>query len=366
MRDEFDNFLTFCLQSGKIVNNLMISRRVSPVTLLLSVIDQSPVHQHHTLLTAPGLSLELAIECERLGYHRYWLAEHHNSIQFSGTAPEILITRIASATRSMRVGSGGVMLSHYSPYKVAETFALLGGLFPGRIDLGIGRAPGGSALSSHALAVPSFVPDVDQFPTQAAMLCAFLRDGLPTGHAYDVLTFDLPTESMPSLWMLGSGGGSSQLAGQLGMGLALAQFITPSACMPRIFDDHRGAWQRAARVSPPPRLLAVAAICASTDEEARYIAGTAVYRKLSAGRTPREVLLSPAEVQQRYMQMNHVERANYDETLAGMVVGSAQTCRRRIAEFARDFECNEIGIVTITHRFEDRLRSYQLLAGDQP
>lgn len=179
MRDEFDNFLTFCLQSGKIVNNLMISRRVSPVTLLLSVIDQSPVHQHHTLLTAPGLSLELAIECERLGYHRYWLAEHHNSIQFSGTAPEILITRIASATRSMRVGSGGVMLSHYSPYKVAETFALLGGLFPGRIDLGIGRAPGGSALSSHALAVPSFVPDVDQFPTQAAMLCAFLRDGLP-------------------------------------------------------------------------------------------------------------------------------------------------------------------------------------------
>ncbi|BAW24024.1 MsnO8 family LLM class oxidoreductase [Pseudomonas putida] len=336
------------------------------MALLLTAIDQSPVHQHQTLLTAPGLSLELAIECERLGYHRYWLAEHHNSIQFSGTAPEILLTRIASATRSMRVGSGGVMLSHYSPYKVAETFAMLGGLFPGRIDLGIGRAPGGSALSSQALAAPGFVPDADQFPTQAAMLCAFLRGGFCAGHAYEALTFDLPAESMPSLWMLGSGGGSAQLAGQLGMGLALAQFINPNACTARIFDDHREAWQRAALVSPPPRLLAVAAICADTDEEARYIAGTAVYRKLSAGRTPREVLLSPAEVQQRYRQMSRAERANYDETLAGMVVGSARTCRRRIAEFARDFECSEIGIVTVTHRFEDRLRSYQLLAGDQP
>lgn len=337
-----------------------------PVTLLLTVIDQSPVHQHQTLVTAPGLSLELAIECEQLGYHRYWLAEHHNSIQFSGTAPEILLTRIASATRSMRVGSGGVMLSHYSPYKVAETFALLGGLFPGRVDLGIGRAPGGGTMSSHALAMPGRVPDVDQFPAQAAMLCAFLRGGFPIGHGYDVLTFDLPVKSMPSLWMLGSGGGSSQLAGQLGMGLALAQFITPNACTPRIFDDHRRAWQRAGLASPPPRLLAVAAICANTDEEARYIAGTAVYRKLSAGKAPREVLLSPAEVQQRYRQMSPVERAKYDETLAGMVVGSAQTCRRRISEFARDFQCDEIGIVTVTHRFEDRLRSYQLLAGDQP
>lgn len=336
------------------------------MTLRLTVIDQSPVHHHHTLSTAPALSLELAIECERLGYHRYWLAEHHNSIQFSGIAPEILLTRIASATRSMRLGSGGVMLSHYSPYKVAETFALIGGLFPGRIDLGVGRAPGGSALSSQALAAPGFVPDDDQFPAQAATLCAFLRGDFPVGHAYNSLAFDLPAESMPTLWMLGSGGGSSHLAGQLGMGLALAQFITPKACTPRIFDDHEWAWRRAGLVSPPPRLLAVAAICANSDEEARFIAGTAVYRKLSAGKGPREPLLNPVEVQQRYSQMNPVERAAYDEVLAGMVVGSAQTCRRRIAELAREFECEEIGIVTVTHRFEDRLLSYQLLAGTPP
>lgn len=334
--------------------------------LRLTVIDQSPVHQHKTLSTAPALSLELAVECERLGYHRYWLAEHHNSIQFSGTAPEILLTRIASATRSMRVGSGGVMLSHYSPYKVAETFALLGGLFPGRIDLGIGRAPGGSALSSHALAAPGLMPDDDQFPAQAAMLCAFLRGDFPVGHAYEALALDLPTESMPMLWMLGSGGGSSQLAGQLGMGLALAQFITPKACTPRIFDNHKQAWQRAGMVSPPPRLLAVAAICANTDEEARFIAGTAVYRKLSAGKAPRETLLSPTEVQQRYKRMSPVERTEFDETMAGMVVGSAQTCRRRLADLALDYECEEIGIVTVTHRFEDRMLSYQLLAGTQP
>lgn len=335
----------------------------NPVTLRLTVIDQTPVHQHQSFATAPALSLDLAIECERAGYHRYWVAEHHNSIQFAGSAPEILLTRIAAATQRMRVGAGGVMLSHYSPYKVAETFALLGGLFPGRIDLGIGRAPGGNALSSHALAAPGPLPETDQFPAQAAALCAFLRADFPDEHAYSALALALSVDTMPALWMLGSGGGSSHLAGQLGMGLALAQFINPSACSPSIFQAHEHAWRSAGRTFTPPRLLAVAAVCAESDEEARFIAGTAVYRKLSAGRRPREALLSPCEVQQRYRQMGSAERAEYDATMAGMVIGSAQTCQRRIAQLGRDFGCEEVGIVTVTHRFEDRLRSYQLLAG---
>ncbi|WP_412459833.1 MsnO8 family LLM class oxidoreductase [Pseudomonas sp. SC11] len=359
----FDNFLTFCLERGKIVNKLIKCLAGILVTLRLNVIDQTPVHQHQSLTTAPALSLDLAIECERAGYHRYWVAEHHNSIQFAGNAPEILLTRIASATQRMRVGAGGVMLSHYSPYKVAETFALLGGLFPGRIDLGIGRAPGGNALSSHALAAPGELPESDEFPAQAAALCAFLRADFPDGHAYSSLALALSADTMPSLWMLGSGGASSHLAGQLGMGLALAQFITPRACSPSIFKDHQYAWRKAGRASAPPRLLAVAAVCAESDEEASFIAGTAVYRKLSAGKRPREALLSPSQVQQRYHQMGSAERAEYDATMAGMVVGSAQTCRRRIAQLGREFGSEEIGIVTVTHRFEDRLRSYQLLAG---
>ena len=330
--------------------------------LKLTVIDQPPVPDHSTAASAAVCSVELAIACEQWGYHRYWVAEHHNSIQFAGTAPEILLTRIASATRHLRVGSGGVMLSHYSPYKVAETFALIGGLFPGRIDLGIGRAPGGSHLSSVALAAPGNVPQHDAFPQQAAELCAFLRSGFPAGHAYAALTCNVDATTLPSLWMLGSGGGSSTLAGQLGMGLALARFIAPKACSPAIFQHHAEVYRQSGMTTPAPRLVALAVICAASDEEARFIAGTAVYRKMLAGTTPRQPLLSPAEVQGRYEAMSPHERLAFDDTLGDMVVGSPETCLKEIQRIADEFACDEVGIVTVTHRLEDRLRSYQLLA----
>ncbi|MEH6412538.1 MsnO8 family LLM class oxidoreductase [Pseudomonas sp. NPDC089395] len=332
------------------------------LTLFLTVIDQTPVHEHYTSGTAPAASLELAQACDRLGFHRYWLAEHHNSIQFAGAAPEILLTRIASATQRMRVGSGGVMLSHYSAYKVAETFALLGSLFPGRIDLGIGRAPGGSHLSSIALAAPGELLGHDHFPQQAAELCAFLRGKFPADHPYASLTCQPEAGTLPSLWMLGSGGGSSNLAGQLGMGLALAQFIAPNTCSPGIFEHHVRAWRQAGNDETPPRLLALAVVCADSDEEARFLAGTAVYRKMSARHGAREPLLSPEQVQQRYSRMSLEVRCEYAQTLDAMVVGSAHTCRSRIEAFARDYDCKEIGIVTVTHRFEDRKRSYELIA----
>lgn len=332
------------------------------MSLKLTVIDQTPIHEHCTAATAAGTSVELATECDHWGYHRYWLAEHHDSIQFAGTAPEILLTRIASATRRMRVGSGGVMLTHYSPYKVAETFALIGGLFPGRIDLGIGRAPGGSHLSSVALAAPGNVPRHDHFPQQAAELCAFLRGGFPAGHAYAALACNVEASTLPSLWMLGSGGGSSTLAGQLGMGLALARFIAPKTCSPAIFRHHAELYRQSGITTPAPRLVALAVICADSDEQARFVAGTAVYRKMMAGRSPREGLLSPAEVLRRYELMSPLERSEFDDTLGDMVVGSPETCRREIRRIADEFGCDEVGVVTVTWRLEDRLRSYRLLA----
>ncbi|WJD60730.1 MsnO8 family LLM class oxidoreductase [Pseudomonas kurunegalensis] len=332
------------------------------MTLRLTVIDQTPIHEDRTAVTAPAMSVDLAIICEQLGYHRYWVAEHHNSIQFAGAAPEILVTRIASATTRIRVGSGGVMLTHYSPYKVAETFALLGGLFPGRIDLGIGRAPGGNHLSSAALAAPGTLIQHDHFPQQAAELCAFLRGSFPSGHPYATLAFPTEDSIMPSLWMLGSGGGSSDLAGELGMGLALAKFIAPRVCSPAIFKLHAEVYQRAGHGISPPRLLALAVICAPTDEEARFIAGTAVYRKMMAGSAPREPLLSPSEVKARYLKMTQLERVEFDATLGDMVVGSPKSCHDKIQELAHTFGSDEIGVVTVTHRLEDRIQSYRLLA----
>ena len=302
------------------------------------------------------------MHCDALGYHRYWVAEHHDSIQFAGAAPEILLTAIASTTRHMRVGSGGVMLTHYSPYKIAETFALLGALFPGRIDLGIGRAPGGGHLSSVALAAPAAPANHDHFAQQVAELCAFLRGDFPPTHPYAALACPVDDSTRPALWMLGSGGGSSGLAGQLGMGLALARFIAPRSCSPAIFKHHDQAYARSGMQNQPARLLAVALICGETDEQARFIAGTAVYRKMTAGKPPREPLTSPSDVRAQYERMSLEMRQEFDETLADMIVGSPQTCRQQLLDLAHTYECEEIGIVTVTHAFEDRVQSYRLLA----
>ncbi|MGP5569949.1 MsnO8 family LLM class oxidoreductase [Pseudomonas helleri] len=330
--------------------------------LQLTVIDQTPIHGDRPYAKAAQSSVDLALACEGYGYHRYWLAEHHNSIQFAGPAPEILLTRIASATQRMRVGSGGVMLTHYSPYKVAESFALLGSLFPGRIDLGIGRAPGGSQLTSMALAEPAEMSHTDHFPRQAAELCAFLRGNLPNAHPYAALQQPVPAEALPSLWMLGSGGGSSALAGRLGMGLALARFIAPRSCSPAIFGHHTRALEESGHRTKAQRLLALAVVCAQTDDQARLIASTAAYRKMMSGCGPREPLLSPEQVRERYVQMNPSDRTKYDMTLDDMVVGSPETCRNVIHALAKEFGCEEVGIVTVTYRFSDRLESYRLLA----
>lgn len=332
------------------------------MTVKLTVIDQTPIHSDSTASTAASLSLQLAVECESLGFHRYWVAEHHDSPYFAGAAPEILLTRIASATSTMRVGSGGVMLTHYSSYKVAETFALIGGLFPGRIDLGIGRAPGGTHLSAIALAAPGNRPRHDHFPEQAAELCAFLRGSLPVDHPYAELAFLASSSGMPSLWMLGSGGGSSSLAGHLGMGLALAKFIAPSTCTPEIFNCHAKAYKQSGFGSAPPRLLALAVICAPTETEARFIAGTAAYRKIMAGKAAKEPLLCPSDVKRRYEQMNCYERLEFDRTLDSMVIGTPQTCFQEITAIASAYGTEEVGVVTVTYDFQHRRESYALLA----
>lgn len=332
------------------------------MSLKLTIVDQTPVHGDRPAREAPNSSVELASACDTLGYHRYWLAEHHNSIHFANPCPEIMVARIASVTQNMRIGSGGVMLTHYSPYKVAEVFRMLASLFPERIDLGIGRAPGGTPLASTALAAPYEQLEEDTFPQQAAELCAFLRTEFPERHLYNrlhCLPDDGPT---PQLWMLGSGGGSSSLAGYLGMGLAVARFIAPEACSPAIFANYERHFAQAGHQHRPARMLALAVICAETEEEAKHIAGTAAWRKMMAGRGAKEPLLSPEEVEQRRRQLSPGEQAELDATRNAMVVGTPEQCWEQFAAFARDYQLDELGLVTVTHSFADRLNSYRLLA----
>ncbi|GAA0785144.1 MsnO8 family LLM class oxidoreductase [Marinobacterium sediminicola] len=332
------------------------------MNIKLSVVDQSPVHGSHSKIDAPRLTVELAKLCDELGYHRYWVAEHHDSIHFANPCPEILVATIASQTQRIRVGSGGVMLSHYSPLKVAECFKMMATLHPERIDLGVGRAPGGTGLTSHALAFPHEPHHGDLYAHQAQMLEGFVNGTLPADNPYSQINVLPDNSPKPELWMLGSSGGSAGLAGHLGYNIALARFIDPDNCHPSIFAAYTEEWKKAGHEGTPNKMLAIACICADTEEEAKLRAGTAVYRKLAAQMGMREDFLTPSEVQDRYNAMSKSDQAYYDHILKGYTVGTPDQCWQEIEALATSFGCDEISTVTVTHSHHDRMDSYRLLA----
>ncbi|OED35855.1 luciferase [Chromatiales bacterium (ex Bugula neritina AB1)] len=335
-----------------------------PTDIKLTVLDQSPVHPPGAtpeLANAGRMSIELAKACEALGFSRYWVSEHHNSAQFAGPSPEILIASIAGATQRIRVGSGGVMLSHYSPFKVAEVFNMLSALYPGRIDLGIGRAPGGDMLASSALAWPAQMQNAENYPLQATTLKALLEKSIPDDHPWSRLHITPDHNSCPDLWMLGSSGGSAALAGQVGMKLALARFISPDNCTPDIFTNYDHAWMQANHPGKPGRMLAIGAFCAESGEEAKLLAGTAIYRKMMMQQGQREGLLAPEVVQDRRAKFSLSQESQYQHLANGYTIGEPDHCKREIEALAGEFGCDEIAIVTVTHDFSARLNSYRLL-----
>ena len=334
------------------------------MSIKLSVVDQTPVHGSHSKVAAPSLSVELAKLCDQLGYYRYWVAEHHNSVHFANPCPEILVAHIASVTERIRVGSGGVMLSHYSPLKVAECFSMMATLFPDRIDLGVGRAPGGSGQTSSALAYPNAPAAAESYADKAQQLEGFLHGTLVGNHPYQGIKVMPDANPTPELWMLGSSGGSAALAGQLGYNIALARFIDPDNCRPDIFAEHKQAWTNAGHKCEPNTILAIAAICAETEHEAKLRAGTAVYRKLAAQLGQREDFLTPAEVQDRYQQLPVSIQAAYDHILAGYTVGTPEQCWDEMDTLSNAFGCDELSLVTVTYSQAERLDSYQLLGSE--
>jgi len=329
----------------------------------LSVVDQTPVHGSHAKKDAPLLTVELAKVCDELNYHRFWVAEHHDSVHFANPCPEILVAHLASITQRIKVGSGGVMLSHYSPLKVAECFSMLASLFPGRIDLGVGRAPGGSGLTSSALAFPNPSSNSELYAEQAQLLENFIHHSFESNHPYKPIQVMPEVRDVPELWMLGSSGGSARLAGQLGYHLALARFIAPDSCHPRIFEEHRKGWEEAGHQGDIQRILAIACICGETEKEAKLRAGTAVYRKFAAQMGQREDFLTPAEVRDRYKAMSSSHQSIFDKIEESYTIGTVDQCWSEFEILANEFQTDELSLVTVTHSQEDRLDSYRLLAG---
>src|SRR4051812_18296362 len=241
--------------------------------LRISVLDQSPVAEGSTGSQALRNTIDLARLTDGLGYHRYWVAEHHGGPTLAGPSPEVLIGPIAAATERIRVGSGGVMLPHYSPPKVAPSFSGLPRLFPGRIDLGIGRAAGTDPMTTFALQRDRRQAAPDDFPQQLAELLAYFDDSFPDGHALSRYVGTLPGRpETPEPWLLGSSDQSAIWAGELGLPYAFADFINPAGA--ELAALYRERFDPARRLPAPQAAVAVWALCADTDEEARRLAAS--------------------------------------------------------------------------------------------
>ena len=326
----------------------------------LSVIDQSPVPAGFTPADALQNTIELARLADRLGYERYWIAEHHAIDALASPAPEIMIARVGAETTGIRVGSGGVMLPHYSSLKVVETFRVLHALYPGRIDLGIGRAPGGTPLESYALRRDRNQPETDDFPQQLAELRAFLNHSFPARHPFTRIKVSPEMPGAPAVWLLGSSMWSASAAAQFGLPYAFAHFINqqPTRMALEYYREH---FKPSDSLAAPQAILALGAICAETEEEAmRLLSSARLFSKrirrgeLGTIPTPEEALaeLGPAREPQ----------TPPDAEWPRYIVGDPEQVRSQLVDMASVLHVDELMIVTITHDHRARMRSYELLA----
>lgn len=329
----------------------------------LSVLDQSPVRSDGTAADAVAETIALAKACERLGYHRYWLAEHHNTKSFAGSAPEVLIARVAAETNTIRVGSGGVMLTHYSPLKVAEQFRMLEILSPGRIDLGLGRAPGTDQRTAQALQAGPQGWGIDAFPSQVHLLRQFLDDAagqsLPDDHPYRGIHASPMGPTRPEMWLLGSGIHSAVYAGELGLPFAHAHFISAEGSEEAV-ENYRHRFKPSSWCERPRVAMGVAALAAETEEEARRLAAS---RNLWVVRllTGRPIAFPPPEEALDYPYTDQ-EKALLENIEARSTVGTPDVVKKKLTALAERHGAEELVIVTITYDARSRTRSYELLA----
>jgi len=368
----------------------------------LSVLDQSPISEGSSGAQALANTIDLARLADRLGYHRYWVAEHHGGPMLAGPSPEALIGPIASATSRIRVGSGGVMLPHYSPLKVAETFSLLAGLFPGRIDLALGRAAGTDPLTTFALQRDRRQAAPDDFPEQLSELLGYLDDRLPADHPFARLAKTLPGRpEKPEPWLLGSSQQSAIWAAELGLPYAFADFINPrgaeiAALYRERFAEHEhagadgnvgggvsggageggggsadegegtsggageGGSASGSGGGRPRVAVGVWVICAETDEEARRLAtsGRMTFTLLRRGQL---IAVPSPEIAVEFLAADD-RTPGQPRSERRAIVGAPATVRTELEDVVAKYGAEEAIVVSITYAHEARRRSYELLA----
>ncbi len=325
----------------------------------LSVLDLAIVGEGSSHAEALANSVELARVSERLGYHRLWVAEHHNMPGIASSAPAVLAATLAAATETIRVGSGGVMLPNHTPLVVAEQFGMLEALHPGRIDLGIGRAPGTDGVTAAALRRGVDPLSDDEFPSRLLELIGFFKGEFPEGHPYNRISAVPGLGDLPAIWLLGSSGYSAQLAGVLGLPFSFAHHFMPQNTDAAL-EIYRQHFEPSEFLAEPYAIVACAAIAASDDERARYLSGPArlSMARLRAGMPGR----FPTPETAAAHSFSASEEASVRSLSGSAAIGSADTVKERLDRLAERTGADELMITTMVHDHADRIRSYELIA----
>jgi luciferase family oxidoreductase group 1 len=329
------------------------------MALPLSVLDLSPVASGSNSGQALRNTLDLARVADRLGYTRYWLAEHHNMPGVASSAPEIVIGHVAVGTTRIRVGSGGIMLPNHAPLKVAESFRVLEALHPGRIDLGIGRAPGTDHVTALALRGSRSALGGEDFPRQLGELLAFSTDSFPAGHPFRSVRAVPNDVDLPPIWLLGSSDYSARAAASIGLGFAFAHHINPDGAIPAM-REYRETFAPSVHLQKPHAILTVSAILADTTTRARELA-TSVELTMLRLRNGRTGLLPSPEEAAAY-PYTAAERFQVEAYRSHMLVGDPAEVFERLQELARQTAADEVMVTTIVHDHAARVHSYELLA----
>jgi len=328
--------------------------------LALSVLDLSPVTSGGSGPTALRNSIDLARLADRLGYTRYWVAEHHNLPSIASSAPDIMIGQIAAATDHIRVGSGGVMLPNHAPLMVAERFKTLEALFPGRIDLGLGRAPGTDPITSIALRRRQEVREEDDFLERFQELLLIESRGFPEGHPFGKVRAMPADVALPPIYLLGSSGYSAELAAMIGAGFAFAHHFAEHDAVAAM-TSYRSHFRPSPARKTPHAILAVAVVCADTDAEAERLASSVDLNFVRRSKGEYLPIASPAEA--AAYNYAPIDRERVARNRARLFVGSPATVRERLAPLIAATQADELMIATMIYDHAARRHSYELMAG---
>ncbi|MDE2005657.1 MAG: LLM class flavin-dependent oxidoreductase [Rhodospirillales bacterium] len=331
-----------------------------PAMLRLSVLDQSTVVTGRSPDASIRESLALARHAEALGYARYWVAEHHNSASIAGTAPEVLLAALAATTTRIRLGSAGVMLPHYAALKVAEQFRVLDAIAPGRIDLGLGRAPGSDGRTAFALN-PLAETAAAEFPAQVRDLIAWLHnEPLVAGHPFHDIVAQPQGPTAPEVWMLGSSDYGARVAAYFGLPFCFAHFITDGMGAEEALSLYRAEYRPSARHPAPHGAVCVWAVAAETEAAAEHLFASRALWRLGRDRGIYAPLPSPEEALAH--PYTEAERARVAKLRARAICGTGAAVAARLGELAATLGVEEVAVLTTVHDPEARRRSYTLLA----